>query len=385
MLLLHVSDTHLGSSRPLTYSAAREKDFYDVFDEVIEIALREKVDAVLHCGDLFDNPEPSPRTYLNAVRSLKKLSEAGIPFLVVAGQHDQPKRAEVSPLKILEEIGVLRVVALSRPESHMIRLRSGELGVAAAPYPRETEKWLRGLEKPNAERRVLMAHLLIRELGLPVSHASLPELDAASYDYVALGDYHRRYVTEAGGVPVVYPGSTEALDVTERSDERYVTLVDLSRKEASVSWAKLDRFRRIVLLENVRGYADLDKLELPKGDKPPILYAKLNRPADPHSYEVKRLREKLDELVRRGAILTYRVVAPGATESGSPEEAGEPEESPPTLEHAVYEVVRDPEVAEFLIRLIKSGDDVEEVRRIVLEAASSERLIGKIARLVKQK
>ncbi len=391
MLLLHVSDTHLGSSRPLTYSASREQDFYEVFDDVIEIAIRERVDAVLHCGDFFDDPEPSPRTYYHAIRSLRKLSEAGIPLLVVAGQHDRSRRAEVSPLKVLEEAGMVRVMALSKPETRVVRLRSGELGIAAVPYapPDVVREWVKELRRPEAERRILMAHLLLKELGLPASHTSLPELDAASYSYVALGDYHRRYVTEVGGVPVVYPGSTEALDVTERSDERYAAIVDLSKREVSVSWATLSRFRRIVLIENVSSYTDLvrgvEKLGLPGRGKPPILYVRLGELKDPHGYDLKRMRDWLDGLVRRSAILTYRLTLPEVIEEEGPQEELEREEPPPTLEYVVYEVVRDPEVAELLIRIVRSGDDVEAVRRIVLETVANERLVGKIERLVGQK
>ncbi|MEM0106356.1 MAG: DNA repair exonuclease, partial [Zestosphaera sp.] len=128
MHLLHVADTHLGSSRP-SGLRERELDFYDVFDEVIEIAIKEGVDAVLHCGDLFDEPRPSPQAYSYAVKSLKKLRDSGIDFLVIAGQHDQPKISALSPIKVLEEVGLAKVLATFKPETRVVRLRSGDLGI----------------------------------------------------------------------------------------------------------------------------------------------------------------------------------------------------------------------------------------------------------------
>lgn len=388
MLILHVSDTHLGSSKPLTYSRAREDDFYDVFNEVVDIAVRERVDAVIHAGDFFDSPEPSNRAYLYAIRALRRLSEAGIPFLVIAGQHDQPKRAEVSPLKVLEEVGVARLLALGEPSTHVIKLRGGELGVTAIPYaaPEVMQKWVKSLRRPEAGKRVLVAHLLLRELGLPAeAHLSIPELNAASYNYVALGDYHRRYEARAGGTPVVYPGSTEALSINERSDERYVALVDLSKGEASLNWAKLTKFRRLELLEGVGGYADLLKrLEglIARGlGKPPILYIKFSKPRKSVT-DIKLIEDKLGELLGRERILAYKLEYPD--EAGGEERYAEAASSSQlTMEEVVYEVAGDPEVAEFLINVIKSSEDREAVRKLLLEAIGNERLISKIEKALR--
>jgi len=133
MLLLHVSDTHLGSSRPGKLRE-RELDYYDVFNEVVDIAVRERVDAIIHGGDFFDEPKPSPQTYLYAYRALGRLREHGIDLLVVAGQHDQPKVAQLPPLRVLSEMGLLRLLAQDKPETHIVKLHSGELGVTAIPY-----------------------------------------------------------------------------------------------------------------------------------------------------------------------------------------------------------------------------------------------------------
>lgn len=392
MLLLHVSDTHLGASKPLSYSKQREEDFYEVFDEVIEIAIREHVDGVLHCGDLFDDPEPSPRTYYNAVKSLKKLSSAGIPFLVIAGQHDQPKRAGMSPLRVLEEVGVVKVLALGKPNTGVVNLRSGELGISAIPYtpPGSVPEVLRELRKPATRKSILMAHLLLKELNLPTSHVSLMELGVNNFSYVALGDYHLRWSTNYSGVPVVYPGSTEALDVLESSDERYVAVVDLSGESTSVSWVKLSRFRRMLVIDNVSSLADLQravsKYRLEELKKQPILYVRLSSKGGyTSSSERVRIEQLLRDLVRQGRIINYKLILPGVEEAEG--EGGDvvEEAPPPTLDYVVYEVVKDPELSELLLKIIRGGEGVESVRKVIDDILTNERLVEKLRKAVSKR
>ncbi len=73
MRFLHVADTHLGHRR--WNLPEREKDLYDVFDEVADIAIEEKVDLVLHAGDMFYKSDPPPQTYIRTYDILKKLRD----------------------------------------------------------------------------------------------------------------------------------------------------------------------------------------------------------------------------------------------------------------------------------------------------------------------
>ncbi|MCX8185217.1 MAG: DNA repair exonuclease [Sulfolobales archaeon] len=391
VLLLHVSDTHLGSSKPLQASRTREMDFYEVFDEVVDIAKNERVDAVIHCGDFFDNPDPHPRAYYHAVRSLKKLASADIQFYVIAGQHDKPKRADIPPLKVLEEVGVARVLAIARPAAHVLKLRSGELGVTAVPHekPEEIQKWVRELKKPEANKSILMAHLLVKELGFPWSHISLSELDVSDYVYVALGDLHRRYSDIYRGIPVVYPGSPEALKIDERSDERFVAIVDLSSRETVVNWVKLSRFRKMTLLENVRNFDDftraLTALNLGGSGKPPILYVELGKLRDTYSIDERRIKARLAELVRQKLILEYRVVPPEIAEVGRVDVDVEVDDRPLTLDRVVREVLKDSEVAEFLLKILESSEEVDAVKNLIHKATGDEKLLSKLEKLVVRK
>ena len=49
MKFAHLADTHLGYRQYGLFE--REKDFYEVFDKVIDKIIEEKVDFVVHSGD----------------------------------------------------------------------------------------------------------------------------------------------------------------------------------------------------------------------------------------------------------------------------------------------------------------------------------------------
>lgn len=387
MQLLHVSDTHLGSNRPYKLRE-RELDFYEVFDEVVEVAVREGVDAVLHCGDFFDEPRPNPQTYYYAFKSLKKLRDAGIEFLVVAGQHDQPKTSALSPIKVLEEVGLAKVLATDKPTTKVFSMRSGELGITAIPYadPQAMQEHIKNVRKPEAGRRVLMAHLLLKELNIPNAHLSLPELKCADYHYVALGDYHSRYETTYDGVPVVYPGSTEALDYLESSNERFVAIVDLSTANVLVDWVRLSKFRRWLVF-NVESYNELLKLlgrvNYSEFAKPPVLYVKIGG-KDLTNVNPRTVSEYLMGLRDSGKIIAYRLETPGVSE-GSEEEPHEELPPAPTLESVIHGMLKDSKIVEYVLNIIKSCDDEGYVEMLITALVSDQELINKLERLVKSK
>jgi len=387
MLLLHVSDTHLGSSRP-SRLRERELDYYDAFNEVVDIAVREHVDAIIHGGDFFDEPKPSPQAYLYAYRALRRLREHGIDLLVVAGQHDQPKVAQLPPLRVLSEMGLLRLLAQDKPETHTIKLRSGELGVTAIPYlsPVTIGEYLKTVRIPETSKRILLAHLLLKELNMPSAHASLAELGADKYTYVALGDYHLKYETRYMGVLSVYPGSTEAGEVLEASSERYVALVDLSGDEAVVSWAKLNTPRKWIIIE-AKSYMDIlvntATAKLEKYIKPPILHIRVKSKLS--DIDAKRIREYMNKLLSENKILIYRVEVEVPGISGSEiHSIAEGAVAPriPTLDQVVYSVLGDHELAELVLNIVKSTESKEAVKFLVERVLEDERVLNKIRRLV---
>lgn len=389
MLLLHISDTHLGCSKPGKHRE-RELDFYEAFNEAIDIALKERVDVVIHTGDFFDEPRPAPQTYYYAYKSLEKLHSNGIEVLAIAGQHDQPKTSQLPPLKLLQELGVLKLLAQDKPETHIVKLRSNELGVVAIPYtnPALASSYLNSVKVPETKKRILMAHLLIKELNIPNAHASLAELRPENYSYVALGDYHIKYETVYRGVKVAYPGSTEAVNVLEAAYDRYVALVDLSDDEAVVNWVKLSTPRRWIVKE-VNSFTELMQISTSfinvRNAKPPILYIKARKSLGVLDVEI--VREFLNKLVNEKKILMYRVVREEEERKDKGVEVslaeGYAETKLPALDQVVMNVLKDHRLAEFILMLIKSSGDENAVKILVEQALNDEDILNKMKSLVK--
>lgn len=107
MKIVHIADTHLGLSGfnridPVTGMNLREKLVYDHFLESIDAIVGERPDVLVHAGDLFDRVKPKTRAYTVVLEALDRLDAAGIPVVMVAGNHSMPKtRYTPSPFEVL--------------------------------------------------------------------------------------------------------------------------------------------------------------------------------------------------------------------------------------------------------------------------------------------
>src|SRR3954468_23055044 len=88
--LLHMADVHLGARHDdlgPAASAQRERQF-EAFKRAIDLALAEKVDLVLVCGDLFDSNTQPKRSVERAAAEFGRLVERHIPVVLIPGTHD---------------------------------------------------------------------------------------------------------------------------------------------------------------------------------------------------------------------------------------------------------------------------------------------------------
>ena len=104
MKILHTADWHLGKRLD---SISRMEEQREVLAEICEIAEREKVDAVLIAGDLFDTFNPATDAVDLFYKTLKKLTNGGKrPVIAIAGNHDSPDRIE-APDPLARECGII--------------------------------------------------------------------------------------------------------------------------------------------------------------------------------------------------------------------------------------------------------------------------------------
>lgn len=210
MRILHTADTHIGTRQ---YGLEeRRQDFSSAFARVIEIAVEQNVDAVVHAGDLFEDRTPSAEDLHETFQTLYGLREAGIPFLGIVGNHE--RRRGVQWLDLFARLDLaIHLHADDVYELNGVRF----VGLDYAGR--------RDVEIPDGDADVLVAHQLLDRVQ-PNGELPLEKLWVASFDYVLLGDWHQHEVWRERDTLVTYPGSTERWSLDER-DQRGVNLIDL--------------------------------------------------------------------------------------------------------------------------------------------------------------
>jgi DNA repair exonuclease SbcCD nuclease subunit len=248
--IAHLADTHLGSRQ---YNLEeREKDIYDVLEEIGEKILEEHADIVIHSGDLFDSPRPTTQAYYAFKRFLKEL-DGKVKFFAVLGDHDKPKIRGMPPHRLFEDqIQTLGVGGIA--EHQKISVDGKEVLVAGisnlsqmyrALLTEELKKL--GSLKAKCHCSVLVLHEAIDKFFIEEAcELSLTDVPK-NFDYYAMGHLHSRIKASHGQGELAYPGSSEII----RSDEiaewkkhgKGFYIVDLDRDEAKVTDINLERIR----------------------------------------------------------------------------------------------------------------------------------------------
>ena len=240
----------------------REEDIYRLFNEAVDKILREKPDLVIHTGDLFDQSRPPVRALLVAYNGFKKLVDKGIRVYGILGDHDSPKRRSTPPHRLLEELGVIRVIGFNPfQEKPYVELEVEGKKILVAGIRSLPKKYsanlvgilsrLGGLAG-GYDRSILMLHQGIRE-HFPYSYElELKDLPGG-FNYYALGHIHvRTWFRYKTGV-VGYAGSIDIIRIDEWEDYKKngkgFYLVDLSADTPVIHKVDLEGIRKHVIME----------------------------------------------------------------------------------------------------------------------------------------
>lgn len=299
MKIFHTADWHLGK-RLEKFSRLEEQR--EVLEEIIQIADREEVDAVLIAGDLFDNYNPSTEAVELFYKTLKRLSNNGKRAVIaIAGNHDSPDRIE-APDALARECGIFfsgypgTLIAPCELESGICIVQSEpgfvelklpfqdvKLRLLVTPYANEYRlKTFLGIEGSEEELRqvlarkwaeladkycdsegvnVLVSHLFMMKKGetppqepddeKPILHvggaqAVYSENIPHQIQYAALGHLHRFQVIDKKPCPVVYSSSPLSYSFSEAEQQKYVVLLDIEPgKPVNYSKVELTKGKRL--------------------------------------------------------------------------------------------------------------------------------------------
>lgn len=263
MRVLHTADFHAGRN---LRGYDRTPEIREALTEIAGLARSEKVDAVLVAGDLFDTVNPPADAEATIFAFFLSLRDAGIPSIVIAGNHDSASRlGGLSGL--LGWVGVQVVAQPTADPRQMLRFvetKSGEkLVVGALPYLSERrlvkaadvlgadvgswrQKYREGMNfflrrlaegfEPGAVN-MLMLHATLdgavasgsdrgMQFDLTNAYTVSPLQLPAAAQYAALGHVHKPQ--QLGASPLAcYPGSIIQLDFGEGGEKKQVNLVEV--------------------------------------------------------------------------------------------------------------------------------------------------------------
>ncbi len=231
---VHAADVHLDS--PLRSLALRNADLGGLignatrraFTRIVDLCLRERVDALVLSGDLYDNDQTSMKTARFLAAEVRRLHEAGVRTFVIRGNHD-------AIATITRELTLPDSVVVFDDKGGVVEVEG------AAGGPRVAVHGL-SFSKPHAPTSLLPRYrppvdgavnigLMHTSLGGSPDHdayapCSVADLHGSGIRYWALGHVHRRSVIRGDAV-VVMPGIPQGRDVGE-AGPKTVTLVTIS-------------------------------------------------------------------------------------------------------------------------------------------------------------
>lgn len=281
--LLHFADVHLGVEthgkfNPETGLNTRLEDFKASLDAGISLALEADIDLAIFAGDAYKARDPSQTHQKLFAASLRRLTKAGIPVVMLVGNHDIPNtRGRAHALEIYDVLGGEQVQILSRPEVVTVETRRGEVLVAGMPYlirarvltQDETKnktveeiaqlirdkyiEYIATLARQCAERpehiALLTAHFTVADARVGVQgvllNAAEPQVPVSAlaqpqFDYVALGHIHKRQdCNQRRQPPVVYCGSIDRLDFGEKDEQKGIVLADIRKQWAEFRYVDI--------------------------------------------------------------------------------------------------------------------------------------------------
>jgi exonuclease SbcD len=314
---LHLSDTHLGYKEYMM--DIREEDFYESFNEAIDIGLEENVDFFVHTGDLFDTWSPSNRAMNEFKKAMLKLYKKDKIMYLIMGDHDRPKRTDEIASKIFDFLGV-KLLGVEELQSVVINygnediLLSGISNMKGLRKNRLVEQYKKAdIEAKQYKNSIMMSHQGVS----PYLIAEACELDSkdlpVNFKYLAFGHVHDSYLI-ADKYPVFsYAGSTDLNSTNEVKNflrnGKSVNLVDIENGNINAQRIKLKSTRyQDIVSSNYSSYMeDIEKIiNVPKANKKdPLISVTIHGEADRE--DVKYKIKSLANVIIRGPVFEKEV------------------------------------------------------------------------------
>lgn len=182
------------------------QDSYFAWECICDFAQSENVDCVVLAGDVLDKQANNSESIIQLIKGLERLEDAGIPVLVVQGQHEYQKDPWVS---------LSRAVWIN---DDIHTLRGWNIGGSDFKAQAEFQDFLKS--SVATESDVLVCHQVWKDLmgEVAVTQGSFEDVPS-NVQLLITGDFHEHLKLRSRNTVVLSPGSTHMRSITEQRDK----------------------------------------------------------------------------------------------------------------------------------------------------------------------
>lgn len=294
MKFFHLSDLHIGLK---LFNRDLKEDQEYILKRIADLAERERPDAVVVAGDIYDRAVPSGEAVEVFDHFIADLTDRlpGASIMLISGNHDsgarlncfrsvlarqnvhmigmppQSKEEHMEKVSLKDAYGTVNFYLLPFVRPSMVKnVLEEEEGEGGLSYDETMRRLIARETVDPAERNVLVSHQFYLPAGKRAEEVermdseirTVGNIDEVSadvlepFDYAALGHIHKPM--RAGGERYRYCGTPLACSVSEAGQQKGVILVELREKgEIRTEVLPLEPLRRIRVirgtLEEVAG------------------------------------------------------------------------------------------------------------------------------------
>ena len=218
---IHCGDLHLGAPFQYAMGMSRYVDravaeaTYEAFNNIIEIAVRERVNAVVISGDVYNSEDHNLEAQVRFVRAMYRLWEAHIPVYMVQGNHD-PAESWRAGLSMPDNVHVFSDTQVQRFPLMVNNIEVGGVYGISCGHGNEPTNF--AAQYKAFERDEFSLAVMHGTVGSSVGSehhdvtgpCNLTDIMQGAMDYWALGHIHKSQVLSEDPM-VVYAGNPQGL------------------------------------------------------------------------------------------------------------------------------------------------------------------------------
>jgi len=249
--IIHLADLHIGK-RVNEFSMIDDQKY--ILNQILEIIDKEKPDAVIIAGDVYDKQVPSIEAVELLDSFISDISKRKTTTFIISGNHDSAERlAFGSSLMAMGKIYISPVYN-GKISKYTLKNDFGSANFYLLPFvkPNHVKRFfpdekiesytdairvvVDNLKLDTSEINILIAHQFVtgasRTESEEISVGGLDNVDASvfdDFDYVALGHIHRPQ--KIGTERIRYCGTPLKYSFSEVNDTKSVSIIEINSKE----------------------------------------------------------------------------------------------------------------------------------------------------------